>query len=404
MSAVPLSIAQPVMLTRNGFEVRYNLGAGARPMEGYDNRFDAAQGREAYPLALPDDSADEIRASHIFEHFGHGQAAAVLRDWVRVLKPGGLIKLAVPDLDYIARGYLEGRQENWQGFLCGGQTDAHDLHRAQYDEPSLGALMRQCGLVGVHRWKGDGDDCSTLPVSLNLAAWKAPAAWPKVIAVMSVPRLGFMDNFFSAVELLAKLRIPVQKTQGAFWGQCLTRAITTALADGAEWVLTLDYDSVFDAEVVKDLLATAILSGRAVDALMPLQMSRMGGTPLMTVAGENGEAVGVIDRAQMDDTLLPVMTGHFGCTLLKASALARTPRPWFLGVPDAEGGWGAGRVDDDIHFWQQWKRAGNRVFCAPRCVIGHIEQFIIWPDRNLETKLQHSRDYWSDGQPLEVWR
>lgn len=382
---------------------RFNLGAGAHPIEGYDNRFDAGQGNEAYPLALPDGSADEIRASHIFEHFGHRQAIAVLRDWVRVLKPGGLLKLAVPDFEYIAHGFLAKRQEPWQGYVSGGQVNDRDVHRAQYDEPSLGGLMREAGLVGVHRWKGDGGDCSQMPVSLNLAAWKPPASWPNVVAVMSVPRLGFMDNFFSAVELLGKLRIPIRKTQGAYWGQCLTRSIEEAVAEGAEWVLTLDYDSVYDAEIVKDLLATAIFSP-GVDALVPLEMSRMSGVPLMTVPGADGHPVSSIDRQQLDATLLPIMTGHFGCTLLRSSALAKMRQPWFLGVPDARGGWGDGRTDDDIYFWRRWHEVGNTVYCAPRCVIGHAELFVIWPSRNLENILQHSRDYWRDGPPQEIWR
>jgi len=383
--------------------VKYNLGAGQQPVEGYDNSFDAANGKAAHPLALPDGSADEIRASHLFEHFSHRAALDVLKDWVRVLKPGGLLKLAVPDLDYIARGYLEGRQEPWQSYLCGAHSDQNDVHLAQYDEPSLGAVMRGAGLVGVHRWKSDGKDCSSLPVSLNLAAWKPPAVWPKVVAVMSVPRLGFMDNFFSAIEAVSRLRIPIRKTQGAFWAQCLTRSIEEGLKEGAEWILTLDYDSVYGADTVLDLLATAIAHPQA-DALVALEMSRISGVPLMTVPGPDGAAISQIDRAAMDETLLPILTGHFGCTLLRASALARLAKPWFLGVPANDGGWGPGRVDDDIHFWRQWKKAGNSMFCAPRCVIGHAELYIIWPDRNLENTLQHASEYWRDGSPIGVWR
>lgn len=381
---------------------RLNLGAGDTAIEGFEPR-DIKRGDVLYPLPDADASVDEIRASHVFEHFSHRQAGAVLAEWVRVLKPGARLRLAVPDLEYIAHGFLEGRAEPWQAYLSGGHADTHDVHLAQYDEPSLGALMRAAGLAGVHRWKGDAGDCSTLPVSLNLAAWKPPAAWPKTIAVMSVPRLGFMDNFFSAVELLGRLRIPVQKTQGAYWGQCLTRAIEKALAEGAEWILTLDYDSVYSAEVVSDLLATA-LAHPQVDALVPLEMSRISGVPLMTVPGADGNAVREIDRAAMDETLLPILTGHFGCTLLKASAVQKMEKPWFLGVPAADGGWGDGRTDDDTYFWRQWKKAGNAAFCAPRCVIGHAELYIIWPNRNLENTLQHSRDYWRDGSPMGVWR
>lgn len=381
---------------------KLNLGAGDTVIEGFEPR-DIKRGDSLMPLRDADASVDEIRASHVFEHFSHRKAEAVLKEWARVLKPGGLMRIAVPDLEYIARGFLSGNAEPWQGYLSGGHVDENDVHLAQYDEPSLGALMRAAGLVGVHRWKGDAGDCSTLPVSLNLAAWKPPSAWPKVVAVMSVPRLGFMDNFFSAVELLARLRIPIRKTQGAFWGQCLTRSIEEAIAEGAEWILTLDYDSVFMADVVVDLLAT-VLANPNVDALVPLEMSRISGVPLMTVPGPDGNPIKEISREAMDETLLPIFTGHFGCTLIKASAVTRMTKPWFLGVPDAESRWGDGRTDEDIHFWRQWKASGNTVFCAPRCVIGHAELYIIWPNRNLENILQHSRDYWKEGSPSGVWR
>lgn len=382
--------------------MRLNLGAGTTVIEGFEPR-DAKRGDTLFPLPDADASVEEIRASHVFEHFSHRQGADVLKEWARVLKPGGLLRLAVPDLEYIARGFLAGRAEPWQAYLSGGHVDPHDVHLAQYDEPTLGVLMRNAGLVGVHRWKGDAGDCSTLPVSLNLAAWKPPAAWPKTVAVMSVPRLGFMDNFFSALELLGRLRIPVRKTQGAFWGHCITRSLEAALAEGAEWILALDYDSVFGADVVQDLLATA-LAHPHVDALVPLEMSRISGVPLMTVPGPDGKAMGEIQREQMEETLLPINTGHFGCTLLKSAAIARLAKPWFLGVPGADGTWGNDRVDEDIHFWRQWHKAGNTVFCAPRCVIGHAELYLIWPNRNLENTLQHSSDYWRDGAPNEVWR
>lgn len=382
--------------------MKLNLGAGNTVIEGFGPR-DCKRGDSLYPLPDAADSADEIRASHVLEHFSHRKALEVLREWVRVLKPGGLIRLAVPDLEYIAQGYLAGRAEPWTAYLCGGHVDQDDVHLAQYDEPSLGALMRGAGLVGVHRWKGDAGDCSTLPVSLNLAAWKPPAAWPSVYAVMSVPRLGFMDNFFSMVDLLASFKIPVRKTQGAFWGQCLTRSIEEALAGGAQYVLTLDYDSVFGAEAVADLLATAIAHPE-IDALVPLEMSRISGVPLMTVPGADGKPLREIDRAALDATLMPITTGHFGCTLLKLDAVKRMRKPWFLGVPDAHGRWGDGRTDEDIHFWRQWHASGNTVACAPRCVIGHAELYVIWPDRNLQNILQHSSDYWRDGQPMGVWR
>jgi hypothetical protein len=382
--------------------LRLNLGAGRSPIDGYDNSFDIGNGKKAWPLQVPDACADEIRASHIFEHFSHTVAAKVMADWVRALKPGGLMKIAVPDFEYIARGYGEGRPENWQGYVCGGHENDRDIHLAQYDFDSLSQIMRGAGLVGIHKWKGERD-CSSLPVSLNLAAWKPPAVWPAVIGAMSVPRLGFMDNFFCAVELLAKLRIPIRKTTGAFWGQCITRSIEHAIEQGAEWILSFDYDSVYSVDTVLDLLITAIKHPQ-VDALVPLQMSRRSGRPLMTVLGPDGKAAPYTERSAFDETILPIATGHFGLTLLRASKFAGLPKPWFVGKPDANGTWSDERVDEDIHFWNVWRAAGNAIHCAPRCVIGHAELEILWPDRNLEITHQYANDFSDQGEPRNVWR
>jgi hypothetical protein len=49
-----------------------------------------------------------------------------------------------------------------------------------------------------------------------------------------------------------------------------------------------------------------------------------------------------------------VDTAHFGCTVISTRALRRTLKPWFHSKPDAEGGWGDGRIDDALWFWRQF--------------------------------------------------
>lgn len=53
------------------------------------------------PLPYDDASADEIHCYHGFEHFYRFEADDILSDWVRVLKPGGILVLEVPCLDKI---------------------------------------------------------------------------------------------------------------------------------------------------------------------------------------------------------------------------------------------------------------------------------------------------------------
>lgn len=51
-------------------------------------------------------SADAAYSSHVLEHLVHCHAPGFLKELLRVLKPGGVIRLAVPDLEFAARNYL----------------------------------------------------------------------------------------------------------------------------------------------------------------------------------------------------------------------------------------------------------------------------------------------------------
>lgn len=58
-------------------------------------------------LPFPDASFDAAYGSHVLEHLQPEAAARLLRECHRVLKPGGIARIVVPDLEAIARLYLE---------------------------------------------------------------------------------------------------------------------------------------------------------------------------------------------------------------------------------------------------------------------------------------------------------
>lgn len=383
--------------------LRLNLGGGLVPLPGYTN-VDRKTGQEVYPLVYADGSAHEIRASHVLEHFSHRQVLAVLKEWVRVLKPGGRLAIAVPDFTEIAKQYLAGAKLPVESYLMGGHVDEDDRHGALFDEEQLRDLMRAAGLFGIQRWRSSIQDCAALPISLNLFGYKAHTQLPRVSAVMSVPRLGFMDNFFSCFQAFNPLRIPIRKVTGAFWGPCLTRAMEDAISEESpEYLLTLDYDSVFTRNDVETLLFTAAAHPEA-DAIAPLQASRSRSTALFTLRDAEGNARRQVAREEFDGDLIQARTAHFGLTLIKVSALQRLPRPWFYGRPDEDGRWSDGRVDDDIAFWNAWYAAGLSLYLCPRVAIGHAELMIRWPDQNLSAMYQHPSEFAADGKPDEVWR
>lgn len=382
--------------------VRLNLGAGGLTIPGFQN-FDRKTGQEIFPLAVPDGSVDEIRASHVLEHFPHGQIAAVLADWVRALKPGGTLKIAVPDFEVIVGQYQAGAQIPVQGYLMGGQVDGDDYHKAIFDRDELYQMLRKAGLIAIRQWTSEIQDCAALPISLNLMGTKPRESGMKFRAIMSVPRLGFMDNFFCAQEALQPNGIKLATFQGAYWEACLTRGIESAIADGADVVMTIDYDTVYTPLHVARM-AQIMRACPEIDALAPIQIARHHVHPMLTAADALGRARSDVTFAEMHkQDLFEAETAHFGLTMIRASALARMPKPWFHGQPDPDGGWGEGRSDADVGFWRKWKACGNRLFIATRIAVGHAELLIRWPGKDLSAVVQYTRDFRDKGPPKECW-
>jgi hypothetical protein len=229
------------------------------------------------------------------------------------------------------------------------------------------------------------------------------SADPKVLAVMSIPRLGWNDMWGAAIDVLGELKIPMLRTTGVFGEQCLTRAIEQAIEAGATHILTLDYDSVFSARDAATLLHLAFEHPHA-DAIAALQVSRGGNhTPLFSIQ-RDGEHVAYLDQSELQQDLVPVSTAHFGLTVFRADAFADLPKPWLHGQPAPDGGWGDGRIDPDIYFWRNWERAGRTAYLAPRAVIGHLEVMIRWPGKDLQPIWQHPSALKQSGIPDDAWR
>jgi hypothetical protein len=390
--------------------MKINIGAGAVPLEGYVN-LDRKSGDEAFPLQrggveIADGSVEEIRASHVLEHFPSARAPEVVNHWAAKLKPGGVLKIAVPNFAWCAKAYLDGVEAPIEGYVLGGQTDADDFHQALFDERTLVEYLRAAGLTDIGEWYSDAPDCSRLPVSLNLRAVKpvpiAPGSF-KVAAIMSMPRLGFTDNFMCAQTALNKLGIELRSFVGPFWGQYLETGLETLLAEGVDAVLTIDWDTVFTAQNVSTLMRLMLLHPEA-DAICPLQSARGWSSPLLTMELPDGAVADRVPKSVFDADLTKLRTGHFGLTLIRASSLAAMPKPWFWSTPAKDGGWGDGHVDEDIYFWRRWAEQGKTLFNANRVVVGHCELMVKWPGRDLNTIHQRVVDFWTKGPPTGVWK
>lgn len=129
-------------------------------------------------------SAEAIYASHVLEHAPHPETLAALKEWARVLEPGGILYVAVPDFRRTVELYIKCGLADWvQNYICGDQGYGTAYHYAIFDEARLRGLLKEAGFseasVVVDFPLGDPNDCSrgksTLDgksVSLNMVCVK----------------------------------------------------------------------------------------------------------------------------------------------------------------------------------------------------------------------------------------
>jgi len=390
-------------------ELKLNLGAGGVALPGYE-AIDIKTGTLAYPLSqYADGSVDEVRASHLLEHYGDAEAFDVLTEWVRVLKPGGVMRLAVPDFAWIAKEYSDDddpqRSALLRAYLMGGQTDATDFHKSAWSKTKLTNLLRAVGIENIEHWQSDVQDCAALPVSLNLCGVKSVAhagQWkPKITAVLSVPRLCFVDNMFQASSAFIPFGISLKRHTSAFWQHSLTRLLEESIAEGNDFIFTVDYDTLFCKEDVSYMVRT-LGAHPEMDAISGVQIKREVDAPLCTVMGEDGLPAERVPLTIFQSEFTQLATSHFGLTLLRASAFADLAKPWFIGEPGPDGGWNEGRTDPDIHFWKVWGQAGKTLYQANKVRLGHMQLMATWPTKEFRALHQYVNDYVKHGMPEEV--
>jgi predicted SAM-dependent methyltransferase len=105
-------------------------------------------------IPCPDSSAEAVYSSHMIEHLDRREAQAFLAEVRRVLMPGGVVRLAAPDLARLVHGYVTDGNAN--EFIVA-------THMAQ---PRPAGLLQRLSLALTgprhHLWMYDGRSLSSL--------------------------------------------------------------------------------------------------------------------------------------------------------------------------------------------------------------------------------------------------
>jgi SAM-dependent methyltransferase len=108
-----------------------------------------------YGIPLADESADYVYSAHFFEHLYREASERLFRAVHRILKPTGVLRINVPNLDSWVAALAAGEiEKGLEGFFARSATDdANPLgrHRYMYDFTLLSRLLLEAGFNAVER-------------------------------------------------------------------------------------------------------------------------------------------------------------------------------------------------------------------------------------------------------------
>lgn len=155
-------------------EPKLHVGCGPYSLEGWLNAdIDLKRGNvdifldAREPLPFEEGQFHFVFAEHLLEHLGFDEGRRFLKEVSRVLKPGGVVRISTPDLEFLLRYYSDSSHEadryteyHGREFL---RTEVRSRalvvsnffydfgHRVIYDWDLLVKVLEEAGLRGVER-------------------------------------------------------------------------------------------------------------------------------------------------------------------------------------------------------------------------------------------------------------
>jgi len=140
--------------------LKLHLGCGDKHIEGYVNidirpmnTVDKVDNIK-YLRSFKKNSVDVIYSASVLEHFLRWEYKNVLRRWYELLKPGGALRIGVPDFEAISDHYQEHKDlDVLMGLLYGGQDYDQNFHYVCWDFKRMKRDLEYLGFKDVVRYE-----------------------------------------------------------------------------------------------------------------------------------------------------------------------------------------------------------------------------------------------------------
>jgi hypothetical protein len=142
--------------------MKYHLGCGSIYLPGYTNvdfpssmhlvNTNVTADIYADILKMPLNKCQEIRSSHVFEHFSYVSSMYLLFKWYNALEVGGLLRIALPDVERLSQALIGASVEKSFRiirYLYGSHEDPWAYHINGWTEKTLSYILDTMGLSVV---------------------------------------------------------------------------------------------------------------------------------------------------------------------------------------------------------------------------------------------------------------
>jgi predicted SAM-dependent methyltransferase len=131
--------------------MKLDIGCGATVREGFTGIDAFVSGphiinASMWELPCATGSIEGVYSSHALEHLPKLSVVPTLKEWLRVLQPGGWVEIQVPDLEYCVTEWLKHKTNDWwMDIIFGNQEHPGEFHQTGFTPAIMIRYLTEAG-------------------------------------------------------------------------------------------------------------------------------------------------------------------------------------------------------------------------------------------------------------------